>query len=55
MPPFFTLIRIRWINVRQQISDLFLSRPAKAAYKILDLAKAILVELTLWVRLAIMT
>ncbi len=47
MPSFFALIRIRLINVRQQIYDLFLSRPAKAACKRVDLAKAILVELTL--------
>lgn len=47
MPSFFALIRIRLINVRQQIYTLFLSRLAKAAYKIVDLPKAILVELTL--------
>lgn len=41
------LIYISLTNRQQQIGVLFLSRPAKAAYKIVDLPKAILVELTL--------
>ncbi len=41
------LIYISLTNRQQQIGVLFLSCPAKAAYKIVDLPKAILVELTL--------